>query len=222
MVKAKKVSVLITAQNPQELRAKVDELKKQDYPSFEIVATLGGTITQGYNRAIRKAKGEILVFTETDVVPLSRSWLKELVAHVRPGEVVKGLEIYPPVFDFANTACYAAIAKRIPLNERYLCYSDTEWCRRLARHGIRTRTIYAAGVLHLRRPVSKKALRWAYLYGREWVRLYREGYFEEFGSIVEQTKHQIAVARAKLRGIADECKAMSGRRRLRPRRSSPR
>ena len=184
------------------------------------MATLGGTITQGYNRAIRKAKGDILVFTETDVVPLSRSWLKELVAHVRPGEVVKGLEVYPPVFDFSNTACYAAIAKQFPLNERYLHYSDTEWCRRLARHGVRTRTVYAAGVLHLRRPVSKKALRRAYLYGREWVRLYREGYFEEFGSIVEQTKHQIAVARAKLRGIADERKALPLRRRLR--RPSPR
>ena len=222
---AKKVSVLITARDPRALQAKIRELKKQDYPNFEIVATLGGTVTEGYNRAIRRAKGEILVFTETDVVPLSRSWLSGLVTQVRPGEIIKGLEIYPPVFNFSNAACHAAIAKQIPLDERYRLFSDTEWYKRLVRHGIRLRTVYGAGVLHLRLPASKKAVQWAYQYGREWARFHRAGTFEEFESLVEQTRHQIAMAQAKLRGIADELKVspiLRRRRRSIPRDSSSR
>lgn len=205
------MSVLLTGKDAASVRAKVLELKRQDHPDFEIVAVSGGPLTSGYNRAIRRAKGKILVFTETDTVALSRSWLRQLAAQVREGEVVKGLEVFPPGFNFSNSACYASVAKRIPLNERYRLSSDTEWSRRLQRHGIRMRTIYSAGVLHLRRPASGKALRWAYQYGREWVRLHREGLLEEFESLVEQTKHQIAVGRARLRGISDEMKAVRNR-----------
>lgn len=212
-----KVSVLVTAKDPQELKAKVLELKRQDHPNFEVVATLGGTIAQGYNRAIRRAKGEILVFTETDVAPLSRSWLRRLAAHVRDGEVVKGLEIFPQGFNFSNTACPAAIAKRFPLDESYAVAEDTAWSEQLVRHGIKIRMITAAGVLHLRRPGSAKALRRAYRYGRSWVRIRRRYGFEAFNSLVKQTKHQIAAGKAALRGVADELRAGSGISRRSPR-----
>lgn len=207
-----KVSVLVTAKDLEELKAKVEELKQQDYPNFEIITSLGGTIPQGTNRAIRRATGKIIVFTETDAAPLSRSWLRELVAQVRPGEVIKGLEIPPPGFNLCNTACPAEIAKRFPMNEKYLFSFDTEWNRRLARHGIPIKMIYTAGVLHLRQPGSKKALKRAYQYGQEWARLYREGFFEEFHSLLEQTRRQIAVGQANLRGIRDEMKRRSGKR----------
>ncbi len=210
-----KVSVLLTAKNQEELKAKVQELKQQDYPNFEIITTLGGTITRGTNRAMRRAKGKIIVFTETDVAPLSRSWLSELVAEVRPGEVVKGLEIPPPGFNLCNTACFAEIAQRFPMNEKYLFSFDTEWSKRLARHGIPVRMVYTAGVLHLRGPVSEKALKRAYQYGREWVRLAGEGLFEEFPSLHEQTRRQIAVGQANLRGMRDEIKRLSAKHPLR-------
>lgn len=207
------VSVLVTAKHPRELSAKVRELKEQDHPSFEIVATRGGTITEGYNRAIRKARGKILVFTETDAVPLSSSWLRELVRQVRPGEVVKGLELPPQVFNFSNTTCFSDVPKRIPLDETYPLGSDTEWQQRLARHGIRARFAYTAGVLHLRTPASRKALRRAYEYGRTWVRLYRAYRYEEFHSLVQQARNLGPIAQASLRGVADEWRASRSPRR---------
>ncbi len=211
------VSVLVTAKDARELATKVRELKEQDHPSFEVVAARGGTITEGYNRAIRKARGKILVFTETDAVPLSGSWLRELVRQVRPGEVVKGLELLPQIFNFSNTACFSDVAKRIPLDESYPLGSDTEWQQRLARHGIGTRFTYAAGVLHLRTPASRKALRRAYEYGRTWVRLYRAYRYEEFHSLVRQARNLRAIAQASLRGVSDEWKASRSPRRRRRR-----
>jgi len=207
-----KVSVLLTAKNREELRAKVRELKQQDYPDFEIITTFGGTITQGINRAIRRAKGSIIVFTETDVAPLSKTWLRELVAQVRPGEIIKGIEIPPPGFNLCNTACSADIARKFLMNEKYLYAFDTEWGKRLAQNNIPIRMVYTAGVLHLRGPVSDKALKRAYQYGREWARLYGEGLLEEFPSLHQQTRRQIAVGRANLRGIQDELRCLSKKR----------
>lgn len=213
--RAVQVSVLITAKDPQELKTKVEELRKQDYPSFEIVATLGGTIAQGYNRAVRKAKGKVLVFTETDVSPISRSWLRQLVQHVRAGEVVKGMELVPTSFNFSNLACFSDVAKRFPLDEGFVVAEDMEWRERLGRHGIRIRNVYDAPVFHLRRPVSTKAYRRAYQYGRAFVRLRRAYDLPEFKSLMENARHQMAIGKETLRGMTDELKARSVRRCIR-------
>ncbi len=204
-----RVSILVTARDPQELKAKVQELRRQQYPTFEIVATLGGSIAQGYNRAIRRAKGAIVVFTETDTVPMTRTWLRDLVAQVRPGEVVKGLDVQPSAFNLSNTACFADIARHFPFDERYPVAEDTEWAERLAQHGIPIRRIHTTGVWHLRHPHSRKALRRAYQYGRAWARLHRESGFEELPSLIEQSRLQMARGRAVLRGIQDELRRRS-------------
>ncbi len=210
-----KVSVLVTAKDPAALFAKVRQLKQQDYPSFEVVATLGGTITNGYNQAIRRAKGTVVVFTETDVVPFNRSWLRELVSQVRPGEVVKGLESRPLPFNLSNTACLATIAKRFPLDPLYSFASDTEWCQRLQRRGIRIRYLNAAGVLHRRPPCSPKALRRAYQYGRMWARIRRKYAPATVASLIHLARYEIRYWRTVLRGIAAEPRATSQRTRRR-------
>ena len=198
------VSVVVTANEPAELLAAVRRLQQQDYQNFEVVATLGGTIANGYNRAVQRAKGQIVVFTETDAVPLSRSWLRELVAHVRRGEVVKGLEVRSLPFNFSNTACPAAIARRFPLDERYVVAEDTEWSERLRRHGTRIRYVHAAGVLHQRTPCSPKALRRAYPYGRAWARLRRKYTPAELPSLIHLARNESRYWRAVLRGISAE------------------
>lgn len=166
------VSVICIARTREELEAKHTQLRSQTFKDFEFVGEAGGTIPEAWNRAIGRARGEILVFTETDASPVSDRWLNELVAAV-PDErtLVKGLEVTALPWDLSNLACHRQVFTGVKFDERFRWAEDSELFCRLRDKGYEFEDVRVAPVVHLQKLYSKRLIRRAFRYGMYQARL---------------------------------------------------
>lgn len=154
----KEVSVITIAKNERELEPLKRLLAKQTFKNFEFVTSTKKGIPQAMNDAVNKAKGEIIVVTESDALPLTNKWLEEMVKAVKEHNkkdsekktLVRGIEVSPLPWCWCNFACYASALKKNRLNETYPMAEDTELFARLKKLGYRGLELPIAPVLHKR------------------------------------------------------------------------
>jgi glycosyltransferase involved in cell wall biosynthesis len=119
-----KISVIVFSLTREELDPLVNRLKNQTYQDFEIVSEYGGRIVDCINRALERAKGEIIVFTETDCLH-PPDWLENIALSYEGGIVFAG-EIVERK-NFSNTVMSKEIAVSIPLDRNLILANDTAW-----------------------------------------------------------------------------------------------
>lgn len=168
-----KVSVISIALSDKDFDQLRNRLALQTYTNFEFIGEVGGSIPEAWNRAIQRAQGEILVFTETDAISVNERWLEELVSHVSNEKViVKGLEVTSTPWDFSNLAAYRNVFQGTSFDESFLWAEDTEFLCRLHDQGYEFRQINQACVIHLQKYVSRKYIHRAFRYGIYFARLH--------------------------------------------------
>jgi glycosyltransferase involved in cell wall biosynthesis len=161
-----KISVISIARDEKELNGLKEALSKQTYKDFEFVISTRGTIPEAWNDAISRAKGEFLVFTESDARPLSDNWLKEISEYLEKNTIIKGLEIRPSNLNMSNLVADAAIFKTMKFDENYPVGEDSELFARLHVTGIRIKWVNAFPVIHTPSISWKKTLSRSFRYGR--------------------------------------------------------
>lgn len=166
------VSVISIALSEKDFEALKENLASQSFHDFEFIGEVGGTIPEAWNRAIRRARGEILVFTETDARPVNQDWLSELVENVqRTSTIVKGLEVTQAPLDMSNLAGYRQAFLDNPFDENFKWAEDTELVCRLKNAGHTIVQLDCAPVIHLQKSRSRRHIRRAFRYGLYWARL---------------------------------------------------
>ena len=161
-----KISVISIAKDEEELEDLKIALSKQTYRDFELVISTKGTIPEAWNDAILRAKGEFLVFTESDAFPLNDEWLEEISSHLEKNTIIKGLEIRPSNLNMCNLVADAAIFKKMGFDESFPVGEDSELFARLQANGVKIRWVNAFPVIHTPSISWKKTLSRSFLYGR--------------------------------------------------------
>ncbi len=166
------VSVLIIARKKEECDEITAHLSRQSLNDFEVITEVGGTIPQAWNRALARAKGHFIVFTETDARPLDERWLEQLVASMDDEKtVIKGLEVNHSPWNLCNTIMKREALIERGFDESFLCAEDTELLSYLRCRGYRLEKRAIAPVIHAVRADSPKAVRRAFRYGINWMRI---------------------------------------------------
>ncbi len=166
------VSVISIALSPEEFDPVRQTLSRQTFQDFEFIGEVGGTIPEAWNRAIDRARGDILVFTETDATPVNERWLEELVNSVSDEKtIVKGLEITGTPWDMSNLACHRSALNGARFDESFRWAEDTELFCRLKSEGYRLMQLDKAPVIHLHKLGRKRMIRRAFRYGLYHARL---------------------------------------------------
>jgi GT2 family glycosyltransferase len=168
-----RVSVISIALQSEEFEPLRLALSRQTFQDFEFVGEAGGTIPEAWNRAIDRAKGDILVFTETDATPVNERWLEELIGSIPDKDtIVKGLEIVGSPWDLANLAAHRDVFSDARFDESFLWAEDTELFCRLKQKGYRLSRVDTAPVIHRHKIGSKRMTRRAFRYGVYQARLH--------------------------------------------------
>lgn len=169
-----KVSVVVIAKHKKELDKILSDLKKQDYKDFEVITITGKMkIPKAWNMGIRKAKGEIILFTESDVrVP--KNWISEMVRLVKKKGFAMGSEVIVTRRNW-NMSCVgikSEIAKNTLFDESFEVCEDTEWFERLRKKGYEIRRELKPVVYHYRSRDVKKRLIRAFKVGKNFVKIW--------------------------------------------------
>ncbi|MEM1672938.1 MAG: glycosyltransferase [Archaeoglobaceae archaeon] len=153
-----KVSVISIAKHEAEFERLKKALEMQTFKDFEFITSTKGSIPEAWNDALSRAKGEIIVFIESDAFPLNERWLEEIVANFRKGAVLKGLEINPTSLNLCNLVCDAEIFKKVKFDESFKCAEDTELFARLRKMGVEVGFVNAFPVVHVPSRTWRKTL----------------------------------------------------------------
>jgi len=202
-----KLSIVTIAKTENELRPLIDAIEKQTYKNYEIIFSTKGSIPEAWNDAISRATGDYLVFTESDAEPANNNWLLEISMAVRPGTVIKGLEVKPTDLNLCNTVFDASIFKvnKMMFDESFLICEDLELFSRLRKRGIDIYRIPSFPVLHFSKETWKNTLRRAFIQGAYFVKilyLYGSKNTDEYGSRFPQIrKPQIGPVSNRIREI---------------------
>lgn len=165
------VSVLTTCRKPEEAAKLKEFLGRQTFRDFELIVTHDTTIPDGWNSAIDRAKGDVLVFVETDCVP-SDNWLEQLIGEVEDNTLVRGLEIVPTALHMNNVAMTRKTLGNLKLDESYWPSDDGEFFIRLFDKGVSLKEALNAVVFHYRKVRLSRRLGRAFSYGEKWSRIY--------------------------------------------------
>lgn len=166
-----KISVISIAKQESELERLRQALANQTFKDFEFVISTKNTIPEAWNDAISKAKGEFLVFTESDSVPLYDTWLEEIVKTAKKGAILKGLEINPTDLDLCNLVCDAEIFRDLRFDESFRICEDTEFFVRSRKTGIEIQFTNAFPVIHTPSKSWRKTLYRAPRFGINHIRI---------------------------------------------------
>ncbi|MFH1721040.1 MAG: glycosyltransferase [Candidatus Altiarchaeota archaeon] len=172
MSEKRKVSVVSIAKRQEEFEPLKKALKEQSYRDFEFVTSTKGTIPEAWNDAVSRAKGDIIVFTETDAFPVNEHWLKDLISEMKDEKtIVRGIEVIPHPWDLCNLAVPKKVFEEIRFDEAFLVAEDTEFFAHLKSLGKYTlKEVKTAPVVHSRNDHPSKRLSRAFMYGRLWTR----------------------------------------------------
>ncbi|RLJ01788.1 MAG: hypothetical protein DRP08_05145, partial [Candidatus Aenigmatarchaeota archaeon] len=153
-----KVSIISIAKDDREFERLRKALDKQTFRDFEFITSTKGSIPEAWNDAISRARGEILVFIESDAFPLNDRWLEEIVENFEKGTVLKGLEINPTSLNLCNLVCDAFILKKVQFDKSFKVCEDTELFARLRKMGIKVGFVNAFPVVHIPKRTWRKTL----------------------------------------------------------------
>jgi len=153
-----KVSVISIAKSESDFERLRKALTNQTFRDFELITSTKGSIPEAWNDAISKARGEIIVFIESDAFPLNDQWLEEIVKNWRKNAVLKGLEINPTSLNLCNLVCDASIFKNVRFDESFKNTEDTELFARLRKMGVEIGFVNAFPVVHVPTRTWKKTL----------------------------------------------------------------
>jgi GT2 family glycosyltransferase len=169
-----KVSVISIALKPEEFEPVLANLSRQTFRDYEFIGEAGGSIPAAWNRAIRRARGEFLVFTETDATPVDEHWLGEMVvALTGEKDIVKGLEVTGISWDLCNLAAPRCVFMEHPFDDTFGYAADKELLSRLKSQGIHLISPRQAPVIHVKKSSHQHNIRRAFLNGLYWVRLHQ-------------------------------------------------
>jgi glycosyltransferase involved in cell wall biosynthesis len=163
-----KVSIVSIAKNESEFIRLKKKLKKQTFKDWEFVYSTKKGIPQAWNDAIKKAKGNIIIITESDALPLTNNWIKDMVKAVKKNDtktIIRGIEVIPTAWDFSNLACYSKILKQNKLDENYSIAEDTELFARLRKLGYKGKELSIAPIVHMRNKSVSELIKNNFLYG---------------------------------------------------------
>ncbi|MFH1473796.1 MAG: glycosyltransferase family A protein [Candidatus Aenigmatarchaeota archaeon] len=149
-----KVSVVSIAKRERELDQLKKALRKQTYKNFEFVFSTKRGIPNAWNDAIGRAKGDIIIITESDCLPLNNKWLEEMVRAIKKTDkktLIRGVEIQPTPWCWSNIGCHASVLKDNPLDECYPVGEDTELFARLKKKGYKNIELPIAPVIHFKK-----------------------------------------------------------------------
>ncbi|MEM4619636.1 MAG: glycosyltransferase [Desulfurococcaceae archaeon] len=166
-----KVSVISIAKNDAEFKRLKEILERQTFRDFEFITSTKGSIPEAWNDALSKAKGEIIVFIESDAFPLNERWLEEIVENWRKGAVLKGLEINPTSLNLCNLVCDADIFRKVRFDESFKCAEDTELFARLRRMGVEVGFVNAFPVVHIPSRTWRKTLSRSFRNGMYFIKI---------------------------------------------------
>jgi glycosyltransferase involved in cell wall biosynthesis len=129
-----RISVVSIALSENELDRLETLLEQQTYDDFEFVPVVGDlSIPEAWNEGIRRAEGDIIAFTESDV-EVPESWLEIIAEKFDDGEdFAMGYEVQLPQnhHSMSSTAIRADWAAETPFDEQLSVTEDTEWFARL-------------------------------------------------------------------------------------------
>ncbi len=151
-----KISIVSIAREDEEFDRLRLALADQTFKDFEFVTSTKGTIPEAWNDAISRVKGEIIVFTESDALPLRKNWLEEIVRTAEKGTILKGLEINPTDLDLCNLVCDASILKKEKFDKNFHIAEDVELFARLRKMGTEIRFVNSFPVIHSHSQTWKK------------------------------------------------------------------
>ncbi|MEM4677478.1 MAG: glycosyltransferase [Candidatus Korarchaeota archaeon] len=166
-----KVSVISIAKHEAEFERLKKALEMQTFKDFEFITSTKGSIPEAWNDALSRAKGEIIVFIESDAFPLNERWLEEIVANFRKGAVLKGLEINPTSLNLCNLVCDAEICKKVRFDESFKYAEDTEFFARLRKMGVEIGFVNAFPVVHVPSRTWRKTLSRSFRYGMYFMKI---------------------------------------------------
>jgi glycosyltransferase involved in cell wall biosynthesis len=189
------VSVLTTCRKPEDADKLKELLRRQTFKDFEIVVTHDPTIPDGWNSAMDKAKGDILVFVETDCVPTD-NWLEQLIGEVEDNRLVRGLEVVPTALHMNNVAITRTTLGDLKLDRSFWPSDDGEFFIRLFDNGVSLKEAVNAMVFHYREVRLRRRLGRAFSYGQKWSRIYHR-----YGALYDSWYH--AVGSSVLRIVED-------------------
>ena len=188
------VSIIAIGPSVSELERLQELIRFQTFQNYEFIGKVGSTFPEIWNQAIQRARGEILVLTDTHARPVNNRWLEELVASIIDERtIVKGLEVTSSPLDPSSLAGYKQAFVDHPFDEHYHWAEDTELFCRLKEAGYRFVQLDYAPVIHLSKLGSKIYLKRAFRYGLYWSRL-RHRYAEpvELTSVSTAFKRLVA------------------------------
>ncbi len=168
------VSIVIPAiKPPTDL---LNDLKKQTFKDFEVVLGKGPSISKGLNNGIRRAKGKKIIFLESDVRVLSKTWLGEMNKLIDKYGIVKADQIIlqmPLAESYNNTGMPARMAKSALFDEHYAykVSQDVEWFQKLRSNGYKINRARKPVVWHFKKINAKKALSWSFYGGMAYSRI---------------------------------------------------
>jgi hypothetical protein len=197
------VSVIVIGTEQAEYGLLQSILALQTYQDYEFICETDNRISDAWQRAVARARGEILVFLAPGARPVDNRWLEELVAGVSDERtIVKGLEVTSSPLDPSSLAGYRQAFLEHPFDENFPWSEDTELFCRLKSDGYRFVQLECAPVIHLSKPGSRTYRRRAFRYGVYWSRLrhrYAEpvelaGGVETFKEIVKASLYLLGMA----------------------------
>lgn len=166
------VSVVSIALRAEEFEPLIAGLKRQTFQDYEFIGEAGGSIPSAWNRAIQRARGEIIVLTETDARPVNERWLEEMVSHVVDRkEIVKGLEVTHRTLDFSNLALHRSLLEDARFDSSFEGVEDVELLCRMRQAGHKVHFIDHAPVINLGKTRARRNYRRAFQNGLQWARL---------------------------------------------------
>lgn len=156
-----KASVILIARKEEELASVIEDLKNQTIQDFEIINVVGNMrIPKAWNEGVKKAIGEIILFTESDV-RLPRDWVEKMVKLVEKKDFVMGSEVIVTsiAWSMSNVGIKAKIAREIPFDESFRVGDDTDWFERIRQRGFKIEREKEPVVYHYKSTDPKKLLK---------------------------------------------------------------
>jgi hypothetical protein len=173
------VSVISIAKKESDLEDLRKILRKQTFRDFEFLYSTKKGIPQAWNDVMQRTIGKIIVITESDALPLTNTWLEEMVRAVKKYNkndpkkrtLIRGIEVAPLSWCWCNFASYASVLKNNKLDESYPIAEDTDLFARLSKQGYKGLELPIAPVAHSRSTSVSKMIKNNFKYGMLLVKI---------------------------------------------------
>lgn len=171
---AKKVSVVSIALKEKDLNNLREDLKKQTYKNFEFIPVVGNiSIPKAWNKGIEKSKGDIILFTESDV-SLPKNWVGEMVKNVENNNgFAMGSEVITTsrAWSMATTGIKSDIAKKNLFDESFSIAEDTEWFERVRQKGFELKREEKPIVYHHKSTDPIRNIKQSFIRGKNFIKI---------------------------------------------------